>query len=49
MNPFKYGQVVFDDDFCPRPKLEKALNSHISSAQNVLLEGEPFNAIKNHL
>ncbi|NIM16475.1 MAG: hypothetical protein GTO45_31060 [Candidatus Aminicenantes bacterium] len=40
MNPFKYGQVVFDEDFCPRPKLEKALKSHISSAQNVLLEGE---------
>lgn len=40
MNPFKYGRVVFDKDFCPRPKLEKELRSHISSAQNVLLEGE---------
>jgi hypothetical protein len=40
MNPFKYGRVVFDKDFCPRPKLEKELQGHISSAQNVLLEGE---------
>jgi AAA+ ATPase superfamily predicted ATPase len=40
MNPFKYGRVVFDKDFCPRPKLEKELSSYISSAQNVLLEGE---------
>jgi len=40
MNPFKYGHVVFDDDFCPRPDLEKELKSHISSGQNVLLEGE---------
>ena len=40
MNPFKYGQVVFDEDFCPRPKLEKFLKNYISSAQNVLLEGE---------
>ncbi|MCP5052825.1 MAG: ATP-binding protein [bacterium] len=40
MNPFKYGSIVFDDDFCPRPELEKDLKSHITSAQNVLLEGE---------
>jgi AAA+ ATPase superfamily predicted ATPase len=40
MNPFKYGQVVSDKDFCPRPKLEKELTDHILSAQNVLLKGE---------
>lgn len=40
MNPFKYGRVVFDEDFCPRPELEKALKNYIASAQNVLLEGE---------
>lgn len=40
MNPFKYGRVVFDDDFCPRPDLEKDLKNYIASAQNVLLEGE---------
>ncbi|MCP4155811.1 MAG: ATP-binding protein, partial [bacterium] len=40
MNPFKYGRVVFAEDFCPRPVLEKQLKSYIASAQNVLLEGE---------
>lgn len=40
MNPFKYGRVVFDKDFCPRPKLQEGLKEAISSAQNVLLEGE---------
>ncbi len=40
MNPFKYGRVVFAEDFCPRPQLEKALINYIHSAQNVLLEGE---------
>jgi AAA+ ATPase superfamily predicted ATPase len=40
MNPFRYGQVVFDKDFCPRPELEKILAEYIDSAQNVLLEGE---------
>lgn len=40
MNPFKYGRVVFDKDFCPRPELEKGLTNYISSAQNVVLEGE---------
>ncbi len=40
MNPFKYGRVVFGEDFCPRPELEKNLKDYISSAQNVLLEGE---------
>lgn len=40
MNPFKHGQVVTEDDFCPRPALEEDLNNYISSAQNVLLEGE---------
>ena len=40
MNPFRYGQVVLDKDFCSRPQLEKILTDYISSAQNVLLEGE---------
>ncbi len=40
MNPFKYGRVVFDDDFCGRPDLERDLKNHISAGQNVLLEGE---------
>ena len=40
MNPFKYGQIVTDLDFCPRPQLEKELKGHIISGQNVLIEGE---------
>jgi archaellum biogenesis ATPase FlaH len=40
MNPFVYGRVVSKNDFCPRPELEKELKSHISSNQNVLIEGE---------
>jgi AAA+ ATPase superfamily predicted ATPase len=40
MNPFRYGQVVLDKDFCPRPELEKILAEYIDSAQNVLIEGE---------
>jgi len=39
MNPFKYGRVVSQDDYCSRSKLEKQLCSFIQSAQNVLLEG----------
>jgi len=40
MNPFKYGQIVTDIDFCPRLPLEKMLREHIVSGQNVLIEGE---------
>lgn len=40
MNPFKYGQTVLKDDFCPRPNLERVLKKHIASGQNVVLQGE---------
>ena len=40
MNPFKYGQVVGADDFCPRPALLTQLTAFISSGQNVVLQGE---------
>lgn len=40
MNPFKYGQVVSNDDFCPRPKLIKEMKSYINSGQNFYLQGE---------
>ncbi|MCX6579585.1 MAG: hypothetical protein NT166_05315 [Candidatus Aminicenantes bacterium] len=40
MNPFKYGQVVFDKDFCHRPGLEEKLKDLVASGQNILLEGE---------
>jgi len=40
MNPFKYGQVVKEADFCPRPKLLKNVEEFIKSAQNILIQGE---------
>jgi len=40
MNPFKYGQVVSADDFCPRPELLKQLVGFVKSGQNVVLQGE---------
>jgi len=40
MNPFKYGQIVKGNNFCPRPKLEEKLNGYIQQSQNVLVRGE---------
>lgn len=40
MNPFKYGQVVSAEDFCPRPKLLKELKGFMMSGQNVVMQGE---------
>jgi len=40
MNPFKYGQVVKEEDFCPRPKLLGNIEGFVKSAQNILLQGE---------
>jgi uncharacterized protein len=40
INPFKYGRIVSDEDFCSRPVLQKELARCITSSQNVLVEGE---------
>jgi hypothetical protein len=40
MNPFKYGRVVSEEDFCPRAGLVKQLSGFIRSGQNVVLQGE---------
>ena len=40
MNPFKYGQIVNEEDFCPRPNLLKNVEGFIKSAQNILIQGE---------
>ena len=40
MNPFRYGQIVNQSDFCKRPKLEAELKSFIESGQNVYVQGE---------
>ena len=40
INPFKYGCVVEDSFYCPRPSLEKQLAGFIRSGQNVVVHGE---------
>ena len=40
MNPFKYGQIVQDKDFCQRPTLIKRLSKNIVKGQNVYVQGE---------
>ncbi len=40
MNPFRYGQVVGGEDFCPRPGLIEELTGCIESGQNVAVQGE---------
>lgn len=40
MNPFKYGQVVNGNDFCPRPVLTKSIKDFIKSGQNIYVQGE---------
>ena len=40
MNPFKYGQIVKENDFCPRPELERNLANQIKRGQNVYIQGE---------
>lgn len=40
MDPFKYGQVVGGEYFCPRPELAKALTGYINAGQNVYVQGE---------
>lgn len=40
MNPFKYGLVVSDKDFCPRPELVGELTEFIKSGQNIMVQGE---------
>ena len=39
-NPFRYGCVVEDSFYCPRPTLEKQLAGFIRSGQNVVIHGE---------
>jgi len=40
MNPFRHGQVVSGEDFCPRPELMENLTGFMKSGQNVVLLGE---------
>lgn len=38
-NPFRYGCVVEDSFYCPRPSLEKQLAGFIRFGQNVVVHG----------
>ena len=40
MEPFKFGCIVGDEHFCPRPALEAELRRYISGGQNLVLQGE---------
>ncbi len=40
MNPFKFGQIVKESNFCTRPELEKKLSNEIKRGQNVYIQGE---------
>lgn len=40
MNPFRYGEVVVNRDFCPRPELLRLLGDHIKASHKVALLGE---------
>jgi len=40
VNPFKYGQIVKENDFCSRPELEEHLANQIKQGQNVYIQGE---------
>ncbi len=40
MNPFRYGQIVKETDFCQRPQLINSLGKNIKRGQNVYIQGE---------
>jgi len=40
MNPFHYGQIVKEEDFCQRPELTQKLAAEIKRGQNVYIQGE---------
>ncbi len=40
MNPFKYGTIVYGNDFCGRKELIRQLSDFIKSGQNVVVHGE---------
>lgn len=38
--PFKFGCIVENEHFCPRPELQRELTRHIRGGQNLVLQGE---------
>lgn len=39
-NPFRYGRIVSDDAFCPRPEPLRRIAGFVRSAQNASIQGE---------
>jgi len=40
MNPFRYGEVVTGQDFCPRPLVSRRLREHLVAGHKVVVLGE---------
>ncbi len=40
MEPFKFGCIVSDEHYCPRPGLEKDIRRYIAGGQNLVIQGE---------
>ena len=40
MDPFKFGQVVSGEDFCPRPDLTKRVRDYIKQVPMLEIPGE---------
>lgn len=40
MNPFRFGEVVTGEDFCPRPDVSKRLREHLEAGHKVVVLGE---------
>ena len=40
MEAFRFGCIVQDEHYCPRPELEAQLRRYVRSGQNVVLQGE---------
>lgn len=38
--PFRFGCIVDDEHFCPRPELQRDLERYIRGGQNLVLQGE---------
>jgi len=38
--PFKFGCIVEDEHFCPRPELQRELTRYVRGGQNLVLQGE---------
>ncbi len=49
MNPFTYGRVVSQKNYCVRPEFEAKLKARTLACQNTYLEGERRNGIAPYM